>query len=210
MRALIFADGEMPSAALVHELRERAKLVVAADGAAHKALAAGIEPDAVVGDLDSISDEARALLGPDRIYLRPSRDDTDLQKSIDFCLERGCRAMDILAGGGGRADHALANLSVLCLFRGASRIRIVDDLFEIELVQETAVIEAPAGTVVSLVAIGACEGVTTTGLRWDLMDYALSFSPYGVHNEVRTSPATVSVRRGDLLLFRGRWVEKHA
>lgn len=210
MRALIFADGEMPSAALVHELREQAELVVAADGAADKALAAGIAPDAVVGDLDSISDAARARLGPDRLRLVPSRDETDLQKAIDFCLERGCSAIDIVAAGGGRADHALANLSVLCLFRGPCRIRIIDDLFEIELVQQSAVIDAPAGTVVSLIAIGPCEGVTTTGLRWDLSDYALGFSPYGVHNEVRMPPGTVSVRRGDLLLFRGRWVEKHA
>jgi thiamine pyrophosphokinase len=70
-------------------------------------------------------------------------------------------------------------------------------------------VEAEPGTVVSLVAIGPCEGVTTSGMRWDLHDYALGFSPYGIHNEVAISPATVSVRNGDLLLFRGRWVEKH-
>jgi thiamine pyrophosphokinase len=98
---------------------------------------------------------------------------------------------------------------MLTLYRGRARIVIADDLFDISLVEGTATIEAEAGTVVSLVALGRCEGVTTRGLRWDLEDHALEFSPLGVHNEVRESPASVSVRSGDLLLFRGRFIEKH-
>ena len=69
---------------------------------------------------------------------------------------------------------------------------------------------SPLKGIVSLVALGRCEGVTTRGLRWDLEDYPLVFSPYGVHNELVRSPATVSVREGDLLLFKGRFVEHHA
>jgi thiamine pyrophosphokinase len=76
-------------------------------------------------------------------------------------------------------------------------------------VEGSEAIEAPAGTVVSLVALGECTGVTTSGMRWDLDDYTLRFSPYGIHNEVAVSPATVRVRSGDLLLFLGRFVERH-
>jgi thiamine pyrophosphokinase len=209
VRALIFANGDPPSAELVAELGGRADLVVAADGGADKALALGIEVDAIVGDLDSVSGAVRARLPPARFHQVRDLDTTDLQKAIAFAIEYGCDAADIVGAGGGRADHALANLSVLVLFRGQADLRVHDDLFEIRLVQGTATVEAEPGTVVSLVAIGPCEGVTTTGMRWDLHDYALAFSPYGVHNEVAISPATVSVRNGDLLLFRGRWVEKH-
>ena len=95
------------------------------------------------------------------------------------------------------------------MFRDRADVRVVDDRFEVRLVNDEAEIGAPEGTVVSLVAIGECEGVTTNGLRWDLDRARMTFSPYGVHNEVRVSPATVSVERGDLLLFEGRWVERH-
>ncbi|MEX1102814.1 MAG: thiamine diphosphokinase [Dehalococcoidia bacterium] len=210
MRVLLFADGEMPSLALIQELANAADVVFAADGGADKALSAGVRPDAVVGDLDSVSAEARRTLGEAAFHHAPSPDSTDLQKAIELALDRGATAIDIVAAGGGRADHALANLSVLPLYRGRARLRVVDDLFEVTLVEETVRIDAPVGTVVSLVAIGLCTGVTTTGLRWDLADHELVFSPYGVHNEVARPPATVSVEAGDLLLFRGRWVEKHA
>jgi thiamine pyrophosphokinase len=209
MRALVVADGELPSGRLMRELAGGADLVVAADGGADKALSAGLRVDAVVGDLDSLSLEARAVIPPGSLHHAPSADETDLQKAIEFALARGATAIDIAAAGGGRADHALANLSVLTVYRRRAALRVVDDLFEVELVDGEVSIDAPPGTVVSLVAIGLARGVTTRGLRWNLSDYTLAFSPYGVHNEVEQPPATVSVESGDVLLFRGRWVERH-
>lgn len=208
MRALVIANGDPPSAALLAELREGAALVVAADGGARSALARGLVPDIVTGDLDSIGD-AREAIPADRIRPNPDPNATDLEKAVALCLDEGCAAVDIIGGGGGRADHALANLSVLVRFGRRARVRMVDERFAIELVDGEATVEGPAGTVVSLIALGPCEGVTTRGLRWELAGAALELSAYGVHNEIAASPATVSVRSGDLLLFLGRWVEHH-
>ena len=209
MRALVIANGDPPSAALLEELREGAALVVAADGGARSALALGLMPDIVTGDLDSIGD-ARDAIPADRIRPNADPNATDLEKAVALCLDEGCDAVDIIGAGGGRADHALANLSVLVRFGRRARVRMVDERFAIELVDGKAEVDGPEGTVVSLVGIGRCEGVTTNGLRWELDDASLDFSAYGVHNEIATSPARVSVRSGNLLLFRGRWVEHHA
>jgi thiamine pyrophosphokinase len=146
---------------------------------------------------------------PDRFHQARALDTTDLQKAIAFALERGASEIDVVAAGGGRADHALANLSVLTIFRGVP-VRMHDDQFVISLVDGMTEIEGEPGTLVSLVAIGTCQGVTTTGMRWDLTDFTLEFSPRGIHNELLGERATVSVREGDLLLFEGRWVERHA
>ncbi|MCK9518680.1 MAG: thiamine diphosphokinase [Dehalococcoidia bacterium] len=208
--ALVVADGDIPSPSLLAGLAKRAGLVVAADGGAAKALRAGLVVDAVVGDLDSLTEAVRRSIPEQNIHKSFDLNSTDLQKAIEYCLAWGATRIDVTAAGGGRADHALANLSVIPLYRGQADVRVVDDLFEIRLVDGTIEIEAPVGTVVSLVAIGRCEGVTTTGLRWDLTEHTLPFSPRGVHNEVERHPATVAVRNGDLLLFQGRWIEPHA
>jgi thiamine pyrophosphokinase len=210
MRALIFANGDGPSEALVASLMVDAPLVIAADGGARHALACGIVPRAVVGDLDSINDELREAIPSDRFHRIPRLDITDLEKAVAYALEQGCGDIDIVGAGGGRSDHAIANLSVLVIHRGAAQISVHDELFEISLVDGETVIEGEPGTVVSLVAIGECKGVTTRGLRWPLHDFTLPFGPRGVHNEIAESPASVSVRSGDLLLYRGRFIEKHA
>ncbi len=209
MRFLIVANGEAPSKALMAELSADADRVIAADGGADVALAAGMLPDAVVGDLDSVSSEARKRIPAERFHLDPDPETTDLQKAIEFAIRAGASAIDVVAAGGGRADHALANLSVLVVYRGRARLRMVDDAFEVSLVDVTTSVSGLPGTVVSLIALGRCRGVTTTGLRWNLEGETLAFSPRGIHNEIASSPATVSVLAGNLLLFRGRWVEKH-
>lgn len=209
MRALVLANGAPPSAALFAELRAGADLLVAADGGARAAIALGAVPDAVVGDLDSLGG-ARDAIPAERLHPDADPDATDLEKAIAWCLDAGCDAIDVAGAGGGRADHAFANPGVLTRFGRRARVRLVDERFAVELVDGEALVEGPPGTVVSLVAAGRCEGVSTDGLRWELRDAALAFGARGVHNEVARSPARVSVRSGDLLLFRGRWVERHA
>ena len=209
MRAMVIANGDAPSVELLREIGEAADVVYCADGGLRHALDAGIMPDAVIGDLDSVTEDLRSRAPGVKFHEDRDIDTTDLQKAIHYGRAQGVDAIDIVAAGGGRADHHLANLSVLTLYGRQLRIRIIDDLFEISLVDGEATVDAPAGTVVSLVAMGECTGVTTTGMRWDLVDYPLRFSPYGVHNEIAMRPARVSVATGDLLLFRGRFVERH-
>jgi thiamine pyrophosphokinase len=208
-RALVVANGELPSRRLVQELAAAAGLVIAADGGADRALAAGVEPSVVVGDLDSVSDDARQRLAQAEFLLDDDEHSTDLEKAVRLAVERGATRVDVVAAGGARADHALANLSVIVRFRGKADVHIVDDLFDIRLVDGEATVDAEPGTVVSLVAIGTCSGLTTSGLRWDLDGVTLDFSPRGIHNEVRARPATVRIAAGTLLLFEGRWVEPH-
>jgi thiamine pyrophosphokinase len=209
MRALIIANGEPPSHGLVARLLPGVDLVVAADGGADIALRMGLYVHAIVGDLDSVSREARKAIPEARFHHVPRLDRTDLEKAAEFAVEAGCGELDIVGATAGRADHALANLSILPLFRGRAAVRLHDELFETSLVDGATVIEGEPGTLVSLVAIGQCEGVTTRGLRWDLAGATLRFSPLGIHNEIEKSPALVVCERGDLLLFKGRFVEKH-
>tara|TARA_Y100000588_G_C14225906_1_gene913127 strand:- start:1418 stop:2047 length:630 start_codon:yes stop_codon:yes gene_type:complete len=209
MRALIIANGDPPSAALFEEIRGDADLVVAADGGARSALALGFIPDIVTGDLDSLG-TARNAMPPDSIHLNSDPNSTDLEKAVALCLDEGFDAIDIVGAGGGRADHALANLSVLVRFGQRAHLRVIDERFAIELVNGESKIDGPIGTVVSLISMGHCEGINSSGLRWELQDHSLDFSAYGIHNEIAAPPARISVRSGNLLLFQGRWVERHA
>ncbi len=209
MRAVVIANGEPPSLGLMQDVAMRARLVVAADGGADLAFAFGLQPHVVIGDLDSVSPAARRQLLGTKFIQDSDPDTTDLEKALNYCIARGATEIAVLCAGGGRADHALGNLSLLVKLGRTANIRLLDDQFAISLVNGRAEVDGPIGTVVSLVAIGACTGVTTHGMRWELSDYEMTFSPYGIHNEIADSPASVEVATGDLLLFAGRWVERH-
>ncbi len=209
MKALIIANGVAPDPELIRGLAKQCDLIVAADGGSVAASVAGTSPDFIVGDLDSVPDDMIGKIPEDHVIRLADQNATDLEKSVGFCIERGCSEIDIVGGGGGRADHTLSNLSVMVQFRDKANIRMLDDQFETVIVNGTAEVSGSPGTVVSLVSLGTCHGVTTEGLRWKLLNDTLTFSPRGIHNELKGETGSVSVREGNLVLFKGLWVEHH-
>jgi thiamine pyrophosphokinase len=107
-RVTLLGAGDVLPGALAQALA-RAPVLIAADGGGDRALAEGMIPERVIGDLDSLSTDGRARLA-DRLWHIPAQDDTDLDKALDRIA-----APLILALGftGGRLDHTLAAISAL-------------------------------------------------------------------------------------------------
>ncbi|WP_336098500.1 thiamine diphosphokinase [Roseovarius sp. CH_XMU1461] len=156
------------AAALAH-----AECVVAADGGADKALAAGIMPEAVIGDFDSLSARARREIPQERLHRIDEQDSTDFDKAL-----RHIEAPLILGVGflGARLDHQLAACNTLVRHAEARVILTSRDSIML-LAPPSIVLDLAPGTVVSLFPLGAVEGVSD-GLEWPIA--GLSFYPDGV------------------------------
>ena len=100
-----------------------APVLAAADGGADAALANGLVPQAVWGDFDSISPQARAAIPTENLHRIAEQDSTDFEK----CLSR-IDAPLVLAIGfcGARQDHFLAALNTLARGIGPPCILIAD------------------------------------------------------------------------------------
>lgn len=170
--------GGAVSAGELAAARALAPLLVAADGGADRARALGHAPDWLVGDLDSVSDAARAALPPGRILRVAEQDSTDFAK----CLAR-IEAPLVMAVGftGLRLDHTLAALTVLV---GAARGRASGDGSAPVVVMLSSddviaacppelALELAPGTRVSLYPMGPARG-SSTGLEWPLDGIELS------------------------------------
>ena len=150
--------------------RQLAPTCVAADSGADAALDAGVPLAAVVGDMDSISDQARAQIPSERLFHIAEQDSTDFDKAL-----RHFAAPLIIAVGfaGGRIDHELAVMHTL--IRRADRHVVV-------LTDEDVVFHCPADfsltvspqTRVSLFPMQAVTG-RSTGLYWPIE--GLHFAP---------------------------------
>jgi len=142
-------------------------MFVAADSGADAILTAGFVPEAVIGDLDSISDTAREAFA-DRLHLVAEQDTTDFEKAL-------CRinAPVIVAIGfmGGRLDHQMAVLNVVMRFREKAVVLVGPE--DVVFVAPTkTVLDLPVGTRVALLPMGDAR-VDTDGLQWDIKDAAL-------------------------------------
>ena len=205
MRALIVLGGEAPGGALLKSCMRDADLTIAADSGLAAFDAAGLMPDLLVGDMDSVAPE---VLGryegrlPEH-RLSSIKDDTDGVDALDWAIARGATHITLLGALGGRLDHAMANVMLLVrAHEKGAQARILSETVRIARVDGEAVLSGAKGDTVSLVPLGEARGVTLTGFFYPLNDHTLTSDyPLGVSNVVTQDEATVSVAQGDLIMF---------
>lgn len=153
-------------------LLRRAPVLVAADGGADRALAAGHMPEAVIGDFDSISAAARARIPADRQHPIVEQDTTDFDKAL-----RSVNAPFVLALGfsGGRIDHGLAVFNGLVSQPDRTCI-VVGEEDAVFLGPRDLRLRLELGDRISLFPMGEVGG-TSEGLRWPIE--GLRFAPDG-------------------------------
>jgi thiamine pyrophosphokinase len=211
MRAVVVSHGEVDPADA--EVARGADLIVAADGGSEHLALWGIVPHVVVGDLDSLSAEARARVeqrGGETERWPAEKDKTDTELAVDRAVASGADEVVVLGAlGGPRDDHALANVALLALERDRRvRLRIVRGATSVRACRagETCELSGRVGDLVTLIAFGSdAEGVRTEGLRYPLRGETLRLgSSRGVSNEVAAAGARVTLALGALLVVESR------
>jgi len=205
MRTVIFANGPFADAQSVRDLLRPDDLVIAADGGAQHALAAGVTPHVVIGDLDSLcpdeQDRVKAA-GAQVVRFSPRKDETDLELALQYAVREGATEIVILAALGGRLDQTFANVLLLALPElSGLDVRIVEGPQTAFLIHDEALVAGQIGDTVSLIPLGGdAVGVTAGGLEWPLHEDTLRFgSARGVSNVLTAEQARVRVRQGLLL-----------
>ncbi len=187
--------------------------VIAVDHGYLLAQAVGCRVDELVGDMDSLAPfkvaEATALGA--QVFAYPTEKDAS---DLELAMRRAIAVPDVskvMVFGIGtspvrprRPDHGAINLAVLANpALAAVPIEIYFDGAQVRVVHDKFSMDAPAGATVSLLAVGGdATGVTTDGLRWVLDDATLTpFQAWGLSNEITSSPASVSLTSGVVLVF---------
>lgn len=187
-RAVTLIGGGAVAAEDAAQALARAPVVMAADGGAATALALGLMPEAVVGDMDSLPDAARAAIAPDRLHRIAEQLTTDFEK----CLTRVAAPFVIGIGfAGDRSDHLLAALNVLVRVRVPPCLLLAggDVIFA---APDRLALDLPPGTRLSLFPMGRVTGASR-GLRWPLDGLALDpAGQVGTSNEA-TGPVALEL-----------------
>lgn len=191
----LIGGGQVDPEAL-EEALELGPRLVAADGGAGRAIDAGRMPEAVIGDMDSLSAGHRARLPEGVVHAIEEQDSTDFDK----CL-RAIRAPLVLGVGfaGPRLDHQLAACNSLvrhhrqrCILIGRREITL--------LAPPTLRLDLAPGDPVSLFPLGAVEA-KSEGLRWPVG--GLSFAPDGRvgTSNAATGPIWLAVTAPKMLMM---------
>jgi thiamine pyrophosphokinase len=205
MCILIFANGKLSELDWIKPYLREAEVIIAANGGTRHVLAAGYQPDVVIGDMDSISraDNDQLRDSGVRIIDYPvDKDETDLELALTYAFENYEDDILIIGALGGRLDQTLANILLLADVKFARRrIEIREAHQRAWLVDKSTRIQAQVGDLVSLIPVGGDVQVAgTTGLKWPLQDERLDYGrSRGISNVLIEEVAELTIKSGRLL-----------
>lgn len=199
-RCFIFAAGTYYG---LRQVPQPEDLILAADAGYRICVQEGLTPSLLLGDFDSMPEPEHA--GP-VLRVPVEKDDTDTMLAIKTGLEKGCDTFYIYGGTGGkRLDHTLANLQSLLYLRrhGARGWLYGDEFVWTAMENESITIEKTVewGLVSAFCLGDRAEGVDEIGLQYPLENAVLTPDfPVGVSNHMQDPAATITVRRGTVIV----------
>lgn len=203
---LVCAAPVAGSEEVVSALAPGLDLVIGVDGGAAVCERAGVVPDAVVGDLDSLDARIISQLqraGVELVVFPPDKDMTDLDLALSEARTRGVERVVVTAAFAGRLDHTLA--AVGSLLRAASMWPVVAEprmsAWLLHDFHRHSVVLFGPGATVSMLALGGEAVVSCAGVRWPLHRATIEpLASLGVSNVVTSERASFTVHEGAVLL----------
>ena len=198
---LIIANGQSENKTFIKTCAKEADFILALDGGADSALKAGIMPSLVIGDLDSISQNAKNKIGQEKLLKVSRQDNTDLEKGLDFARYLKVPNITIICAQGGRLDFTLSNFSSVFNYIDKASIVFKTSTCDIFPIKKSAKFSCPKGAKVSLIPMGTTTGLTLKNLKYSLKNATFKIGQTAVSNVARKNNFEVSFTKGQLLVI---------
>lgn len=197
---VIVADGIFPQHEIPLGYLKNAKRIVCCDGSTENLLLYGMLPDAIVGDLDSLSDELASRFA-DRIHLDESQDTNDLTKAVKWCSDLGYKDIVIIAATGKREDHTLGNVSLLADYiKDVNVIMVTDTGIFRPFLKSSEILSFP-GQQVSIFSIDPGAEITSQGLRYPLTRTKITNWWFATLNEALGNSFSLEFNTGRFIVY---------
>lgn len=198
---VILANGSFPKHVLPLQLLRDAKKIICCDGAARSLLRFGRQPDAIVGDGDSLSKNFKSKYNH-LLHIDKNQDDNDLAKAFRFCMFNNWRNLTILGATGLRDDHALGNIGWLADFVAEANIAMFTDQGCFTPLAKSGVLATLPGQPVSIFSFDNATEISSKGLQYPLKNLKLTRWWQATLNIATGKRVSLNFSGGPILVFR--------
>lgn len=205
---LVIVGGGTVDLHLLHELAARGAHLVGADGGGDVIRAAGLVPEAIIGDFDSLADPAGWDARTTLLHIA-EQESTDFEKALYSTTAPVTIGLGMT---GRRFDHSLAALDALARHAPRRPIILVDESDVALGLAGPFDFTVEPGTRVSVHPLTATHFAASSGLKYPLD--GLTLAPgvrTGTSNEASAAHFSIAPKPGDtgvyLLILERRWLD---
>jgi thiamine pyrophosphokinase len=221
---IVITGGEGPQPQMIRQLLDslpggnsgiaQKPLLVAADSGLALAETAGLKPDWIIGDMDSLDDESRLHAYPAEMIIRhlTSKDFSDTELALALLWEKGCGDAWIIGGSGGRLDHLFA---VRDLFERdpfpCRWISVAEDVYCIDSAGNDCLpANLKPGSIVSVFPLGGGPWkAESRGLQWPLDNVHWERGLYSLSNVALNGEITINAAQGRFMIILEGLCQQH-
>lgn len=198
-RVALIANGEIQDLEWTAFQLRHFPFLVAVDGGLNHCRHMQLQPDLLVGDLDSVAPEILGFYACVPTLRFPSlKDETDLELAIEALIQKNVREIAVFGGLGKRMDHTLSNLCLM--YRHPQQVRMEAEGETLFFLHKAQVIPTFPGQVISLIPFqGPATGICSKGLKWELVDYTLDPRHVSQSNVSEGSGVELTLDTGSVL-----------
>ncbi|MFH1197038.1 MAG: thiamine diphosphokinase [bacterium] len=204
-KCIVLANGQAPSKSVVNYLIEIGfDILICADGGANTSYKLGLTPNYIIGDFDSIKPEVKKYFtGKSEIIHQKSQYSTDVEKCLNFAIEKKFDKVVLLGATGDRLDHSFCNLGIVLKYFSRIEIFVVHQKSLLSAYSGQVVLNTIPGENISIYGIDTKTKITTHGLKYPLRNEAL---PFGVRESTSNvafgEEAIIQIKGGTAFIIR--------
>jgi thiamine pyrophosphokinase len=204
-KCIILANGKPPEKKIISFFQKKEfNTLICADGGANSALKMNLIPDYIIGDLDSISNEAiRKFKNTSRIIRIKRQNDTDVEKSIKHALKLKFNETLLMGVTGNRLDHTFCNLGIVIKFFPRIKIALIAENSYLKPYTGDTLLKTCPGETVSIYGLDKRTKIISKGLKYELKNISLPFGEKeSTSNVVKGSEVKLEISNGVVFVIR--------
>lgn len=210
MKCVIIASGNFEYTPKIKDIINRADLIICADGGTQHLKSVQIDPDIIIGDMDSTDHGTQSFFKSKKIPIiqyPEKKNETDTELCIFHAIEKGAEKIILLGVTGTRLDHTLANILLLKKL-AAHNIPacVIDPHNEVYLVLDTLTLTGKPGQLLSIIPVThQVTGITLAGLEYPLNNATLYMADtLGISNVFKEERVSIRIKSGILIVTKSR------
>ncbi len=183
--------------------KDKSVFTIACDAGYLNFIKAGIQPDLLIGDFDSLPKDVM-INDVKTMKLNPIKDVTDTEYALDYLIDKGFKDILILGAIGGRLDMTLTTIALLA--KACKQHIKIAALYNEDIVfplcdSQMTFKEDATGMISAFSFTDQSIGVDEINLKYQLHNYTLTnLKPLGVSNEFINKKAIIKVKNGILII----------
>jgi thiamine pyrophosphokinase len=204
-KCIILANGKPPHKSIIKYFQNRGyNILICADGGANSALKLNLIPEIIIGDMDSISNDAKRRFGKtSKIISIKRQNDTDVEKCLKYAIKNGFTEVLLTGVTGNRLDHTICNLGIILKYYPQIDISLIAEDSYLKPYKGNVKLKSFKGETISLYGFDNKTKIQSKGLKYPLNNVSLPFGEKESTSNVSTTRnAELKIRNGFIFIVR--------